>query len=127
MPKEIPPASCAGCPGEIVDRIPAKINSAPIEIELLSKGTGEDPMTASVSLAAENVRAMIHDYIVGNFLFDTTDVADDDSLLEEGILDSTGVLEMVLFVEERLGVPVADAEVVPANFDSVNALTHFVA
>lgn len=72
------------------------------------------------------LRTEIHDYIVTNFLFDTTDVADDASLIAEGVLDSTGVLEMVLFVEEQLGVPVSDEEVLPENFDSINALVQFV-
>ena len=48
------------------------------------------------------------------------------SLLASGILDSTGVLELVTFVESRFGVSVADDELVPANFDSLHALTAFV-
>jgi acyl carrier protein len=73
------------------------------------------------------IRRQIHDYIVANFLFDTGDVKDDASLMGEGVLDSTGVLEMVLFVEERLGVSVSDEEVLPENFDSIDSLVAFVA
>lgn len=75
----------------------------------------------------EGVRRQIHDYVVDNFLFGVGSLDDSVSLIEEGILDSTGVLEMVLFVEEQLGIRVADAEVLPDNFGSVDALTSFVA
>lgn len=50
-----------------------------------------------------------------------------DSFLARGILDSTGVLELVTFVESSFGVQVADEELVPANFDSLEALAAFVA
>ncbi len=73
-----------------------------------------------------SIRQRIHDYIVSNILFDNGDVEDNASLMGEGILDSTGVLEMVLFVEESFGVTVPEDEVVPEHFDSVNALAAFV-
>jgi acyl carrier protein len=72
------------------------------------------------------IRQQIHDYIVANFLFDTGDVKDDTSLIGQGVLDSTGVLEMVLFLEERLSLSVSDEEVLPEHFDSVDALVAFV-
>lgn len=72
------------------------------------------------------IRAQIHDHLVGNFLFDGADVKDDASLMDEGILDSTGVLEMVLFVEETFGIAVSEDDVAPENFDSINALVAFV-
>lgn len=72
------------------------------------------------------VRGRIHAFIVENFLFDNGDVANDVSLIGEGIIDSTGILELVMFVEENLGVTVADDEVLPENFDSVDNLTAFV-
>lgn len=72
------------------------------------------------------IRQQIHDYIVANFLFDTGDVKDDASLMGEGVLDSTGVLEMVLFLKERLEVSVADEEVLPEHFDSIDSLVSFV-
>jgi len=75
----------------------------------------------------DQIRTAIHDYVVSNFMFGTADVDDDASLIGEGVLDSMAVLEMVLFVEEQLGVAVSDSEVLPAHFDSVNALTAFVA
>jgi acyl carrier protein len=74
----------------------------------------------------DQIRTAIHDYVVSNFMFGTADVDDDASLIGEGVLDSMAVLEMVLFVEEQLGVAVSDSEVLPAHFDSVNALASFV-
>jgi acyl carrier protein len=50
----------------------------------------------------------------------------DDSLLGRGIVDSTGMLEIILFIEEQLGVKVADTEMVPENLDSVNRIAAFV-
>lgn len=74
----------------------------------------------------DELHKQIHDYVVGNFMFDASDVDDGASLSAAGVLDSMGVLEMVLFVEESLGVTIRDDEVLPEYFDSVNALTDFV-
>lgn len=76
--------------------------------------------------ARHSVRDSIRAFIIANFLFDNGDVADDASLMGEGIVDSTGVLELVMFVEEDLGVVVADDEVLPANFDSIDNLVAYV-
>ncbi|HET7038001.1 MAG TPA: acyl carrier protein [Thermomicrobiaceae bacterium] len=73
-----------------------------------------------------SIRSQIRDYVTSNFQFDGNAVDDAASLMGEGILDSTGVLEMVLFVEETFGVPVLEDEVLPENFDSVAALTAFI-
>ena len=51
---------------------------------------------------------------------------DDDSFLQEGIVDSVGVLELVLFVEETFGVAVDDQDITPDNFDSVNKLADYI-
>ena len=53
-------------------------------------------------------------------------LSDDASFLEEGIVDSTGVLELVMFVEEEFNVTVQDDEVVPENFDSVSRLSTYI-
>ena len=76
-----------------------------------------DPIT-------EKVRA----FILENYLFtnDTQALGADDSLLGRGIVDSTGMLEIIMFIEEQLGVKVADAEMVPENLDSVNRISAFV-
>lgn len=79
-------------------------------------------------MTEEQVSAQVRDFIVMNFLFgdDSQAPADAESLLESGILDSTGVLELVDFLETDLDVVVADSETVPANLDSIENLTRFV-
>ena len=76
----------------------------------------------------ESLHDTIRRFILENYLF-TDDVAQlglDDSLLGRGIVDSTGMLEIILFIEEQLGVKVADTEMVPENLDSVNRIAAFV-
>jgi acyl carrier protein len=70
----------------------------------------------------------IRQFIVDNFLFGQEDVAinDRDSLLQLGIIDSTGVLELVAFLEQRFGIKVDDEELVPANLDSIHDLVRFI-
>ena len=74
------------------------------------------------------VESSIRHYILENLLFtdDETRLANSVSLLEEGIIDSTGVLELVMFVEETFGFTVEDEEIVPENFDSVERLACYV-
>lgn len=75
-----------------------------------------------------SIEARIRAYVLDNFLFtnDQDRLQDDASFLEEGIIDSTGVLELVMFVEENLDVTVEDEEIVPENFDSVTQLARYV-
>ena len=70
----------------------------------------------------------IRTFIVENFLFDAEDSAlkNDDSFLEQGIIDSTGVLELVEWLEEEFGIQVKDEELIPENLDSVNLLAAFL-
>lgn len=76
----------------------------------------------------QSVRHSIKTFIIDNFLFgDTTyDLQDDVSLIENEIIDSTGVLELVAFIEEQFGFTLADSDIVPANLDSVARITAFV-
>lgn len=71
----------------------------------------------------------IRNFILETFLFtdDPSALNDDDSFLDKGIIDSTGVLELVTFLEDELGVTVSDEELVPENLDSVRAVSAFVA
>ena len=74
------------------------------------------------------IEKQIRQYIADNFLFsdDGYQLSDDVSFLEEGIVDSTGVLELVMFVEETFNVTVEDEEIVPENFDSVSWLAMYI-
>lgn len=76
-----------------------------------------------------NTNDTIRAFIIENFLFGDTsqDLSDDVSLIETDIVDSTGILELVGFVETTWNVTVADADIVPANFDSVGRIAGFVA
>jgi acyl carrier protein len=74
------------------------------------------------------IRAELTEFIVMNYLFgDVTRVPqDDDTLVEEGIIDSTGILELVEFLESRFGIEVSEAETVPENLGSISSLTRFL-
>ena len=71
---------------------------------------------------------LIRDFIIENALFGSTDInfSDDDSFLEKGIIDSTGILELIMFTEETYGIEVEDDEVIPENFDSVAKLGAYI-
>ncbi len=73
-------------------------------------------------------RQKIRRYLLENFLFSTDESAldDGDSLIRGGILDSTGIHELVLFIEEEFGIAIAPEEMTPANFDSIDAVDAFV-
>ncbi|WP_456387824.1 acyl carrier protein [Desulfolithobacter sp.] len=71
----------------------------------------------------------IRQFIFDNFLFDASedDLDNDDSFLEQGVIDSTGVLELVEWLEETFEITIEDEELVPENLDSVNLLARFIA
>ena len=73
--------------------------------------------------------AKIRAFIFSNFLFDAEESAldNDTSFLEQGIIDSTGVLELVEWLEETFAMKVDDEELIPENLDSVNRLAQFIA
>ena len=76
----------------------------------------------------QTITHTLRQFVDENFLFGTeTTFADDDSLLEKGIIDSTGVLELIAFLESTFGITIADEELVPENLDSITHLTRFVA
>lgn len=74
------------------------------------------------------IRSDLTEFIVTNYLFG--DVAraprDDDALVEEGIIDSTGILELIEFLESHFEITVSEAETVPQNLGSISSLTRFV-
>ncbi len=71
----------------------------------------------------------IRAFVFENFLFDADDSAlkNDDSFLEQGIIDSTGVLELVEWLEDEFSIQIEDDELVPENLDSVVLLAAFIA
>lgn len=82
----------------------------------------------TVNLSLDTVSQEIRQFVIANFLFgqDADSLRGDDSFLESGVIDSTGVLELVGFLEKQFNVTVADHELVPDNLDSVNKVASFV-
>jgi len=74
------------------------------------------------------VKTEIRKFIIENFLYGQDDgtLGDDVSFLENGIIDSTGILELVSFAQESFELQVTDDELVPDNFDSLNKLETFI-
>ena len=74
------------------------------------------------------IEEMIRTYIADNILFSDNGYpyADDLSFLENGVVDSMNVLELVVFVEDKFGLKVDDDDIVPGNFDSIKRLADFV-
>ncbi len=75
------------------------------------------------------LKSEIKCFIIDNFLYgqDDNKLGDDMSFLSNGIIDSTGVLELVSFVQEKYGITVSDEELLPENLDSLNKLALFIA
>ena len=72
-------------------------------------------------------KQVIREFVIENFLFgEANGLKDDTSFLEEGIIDSTGILELVTFLEEEFSIRVEDEELVPENLDSINNVTAFL-
>ncbi len=73
-------------------------------------------------------RQQVRQFVLRNFLFTDDDKAlvDGDSLIRGGVVDSTGILELIGFLEETHGFRVAPEEMVPANFDSIDTISAFV-
>jgi acyl carrier protein len=77
---------------------------------------------------AETIKDKVRNFIVENFLFGDTSyhLADDASLIENDIIDSTAVLELVAFIEDNFGITMSDADIVPANLDSLARISSFI-
>ena len=75
-----------------------------------------------------SIEQEIRQFIIDNFLFGEPEsqLSNDDSLLDQGIIDSMGVLELVTFLEDKYEIEIPDDELVPANLDSINRLVQFV-
>lgn len=74
------------------------------------------------------IQNQLRDYIVSQFMYDQPNakLAAEDDLLNEGIVDSMGILQIVNFLEEKFGVAVSDEEITPENFRSLGTLTDFI-
>ncbi len=69
----------------------------------------------------------IKGFIINNFLFEESEqLKEDTSFLDSGILDSTGILELVAFIEETYGIRVEDNELIPENLDSISNVVGYL-
>lgn len=75
-----------------------------------------------------NIKQILNVFIRDKFLIGYKDDAlnDDDSFLEKGIIDSTGVLELVNYIEDTFSIKIEDEELIPDNLDSLNKLEIFI-
>jgi acyl carrier protein len=70
----------------------------------------------------------IRDFLASNFyIADVKSLSATASLLDQGIVDSTGVLEVIGFIEETFGITVEDSELLPENLDSIQGIAQFIA
>jgi acyl carrier protein len=74
------------------------------------------------------LKKQVRDFVTANFyVADPAALEDRTSLLDQGIIDSTGVLEVIMFIESTFGVTVEDSEMLPENLDSIERIAAFVA
>lgn len=75
-----------------------------------------------------DIKARVKQYILESFLMgaDANKVADNTSFIGKGVIDSTGVLELVAFLERTYGIRVEDAEMVPENLDTLDNIEKYV-
>jgi acyl carrier protein len=74
-----------------------------------------------------DITERVKEFVTANFYVEPASLAVDASLLEQGIVDSTGVLEVVSFLEAEFGIAVADEELLPENLDTIDRISAFVA
>ena len=78
--------------------------------------------------AMGETRKRIREFLLETFLFDTDEstLADDASFLEQGIIDSTGILELINWLESTFSIEILDMEMLPENLDSINQILVFI-
>jgi Acyl carrier protein len=76
----------------------------------------------------EEISQIIRNFLFDNYLFgyDQNEFSNDTSFLEFGVLDSTGIVELLVFIETEFDIEVSDTEIIPENMDSVNCVSRLV-
>ena len=70
---------------------------------------------------------IVRNFIIENFLFEEDEnLKEDTSFLENGIIDSTGILELVTFLEETFEITVEDEELIPENLDTISNVVQYI-
>ena len=95
----------------------------------ISHGSAAPSARTGIGARTMDQRKQIKSYILTNFLFSDDDsaIADGDSLIRNGVIDSTGFAELVFHLEDVFAFSVTDEEMIPANFDSIDSIDAFVA
>lgn len=77
---------------------------------------------------SKSTREILKGFVTDKFLASAgkEDFDDDDSFMDNGIIDSTGVLELLEFIEEQFDIGIEDEEIIPDNLDSIKKLTTFI-
>ena len=96
--------------------------------QIVCRRGGDRVMNTRMVTENTEIREQLRRYIAENLLFSDKDYPfeDDASFLKNGVVDSTGVMELVAYVEKKFGVTVDPKEVVPDNFDSIKSLTGYI-
>jgi acyl carrier protein len=76
----------------------------------------------------KGIREILREFITSKFLPSAgkENFDDDDSFMDRGLIDSTGVLELLEFIEDQFNISVEDEEIIPDNLDSISQLTTFI-
>ena len=80
------------------------------------------------NITLEQITEIIRNYLFENYLFgyNENDFSNESSFLKFGIIDSTGILELILFIEGQFGIEIKDEEILPENFDAINCISNLV-
>jgi acyl carrier protein len=80
------------------------------------------------SYGMQDIKHQVRTYLLDNFLMGGSeqDIQDDTSFMGSHILDSTGFIELISYLEDQFGIQVTDEEMVPENLDSLKNIEHFV-
>ena len=74
-----------------------------------------------------DIESEIYKFVVDNFMFgQAAGLGCDESLLQKGVIDSTGVLELVSFLQETFNIAVEDNEIIPANLETISGIVAYV-
>lgn len=76
----------------------------------------------------EQIIKIIRNYLFENYLFgyNENEFNNNSSFLKLGVIDSTGILELILFIESQFGIEIKDEEILPENLDSINCISNLV-
>jgi acyl carrier protein len=85
-------------------------------------------MSLAEETAEVTIKGKIKEFVRNNFLIgaENKSLGDDDSFLEQGIIDSTGILELVEYAQDTFEIKIEDEELLPDNLDSLSKLAKFI-